>query len=192
MKHVAMNPYLPLYEYIPDGEPRIFGDRLYVYGSHDEAGGKYGFCSGDYMVWSAPLNDLGDWRCDGVAYRRSDCPDGLLPGDGMAAPDVVRGTDGRYYLYYNAKVNVCHIAVSDVPEGPFRPYGDVCNADGTPYDTIKMFDPGVLVDDDGRVYLFVGFCMPGPVPERWKKPGAIFPESSENDSARPGGYSAWS
>lgn len=26
MKHQAMNPYLPLYEYIPDGEPRIFGE----------------------------------------------------------------------------------------------------------------------------------------------------------------------
>ncbi len=178
MKHLAMNPYLPLYEYIPDGEPRIFGDRLYVYGSHDEAGGRYGFCAGDYMVWSAPLDDLGDWRCDGVAYRRSDCPDGLLPGEGMAAPDVVCGADGRYYLYYNAKTNICHIAVSDVPEGPFRPYGDVSNPDGTPYDAIKMFDPGVLVDDDGRVYLFTGFCMPGPVPEAFKVPGAIFPETS--------------
>lgn len=35
MKHQAMNPYLPLYEYVPDGEPRVFGDRLYLYGSHD-------------------------------------------------------------------------------------------------------------------------------------------------------------
>ncbi len=178
MKHLAMNPYLPLYEYIPDGEPRIFGDRLYVYGSHDYAGGEFGFCAGDYMVWSAPLDELGDWRCDGVAYRRSDSPDDLQPGDGMAAPDVVRGVDGRYYLYYNAKVNICHIAVSDTPEGPFVNYGDVCNQDGTPYDTIKQFDPGVLVDDDGRVYLYTGFCMPGPIPERFKTSGAIFPETS--------------
>ena len=34
-KKQAMNPYLPLWEYVPDGEPRVFGDRLYVYGSHD-------------------------------------------------------------------------------------------------------------------------------------------------------------
>lgn len=32
------NPYLPLWEYIPDGEPRVFGDRVYIYGSHDRAG----------------------------------------------------------------------------------------------------------------------------------------------------------
>ncbi len=29
------NPYLPAWEYIPDGEPRVFGDRIYIYGSHD-------------------------------------------------------------------------------------------------------------------------------------------------------------
>lgn len=96
MTHLALNPYLPLYEYIPDGEPRIFGNRLYVYGSHDYAGGALGFCPGDYMVWSAPLDDLGDWRCDGTAYRRSDCPEALTPGEAMAAPDVVKGVDGRY------------------------------------------------------------------------------------------------
>ena len=38
----AANPYLPLWEYIPDGEPYIFEDpdnpgqyRVYIYGSHD-------------------------------------------------------------------------------------------------------------------------------------------------------------
>ena len=24
------NPYLPLYEHIPDGEPHVFGDRLFL------------------------------------------------------------------------------------------------------------------------------------------------------------------
>ena len=27
------NPYLPSYEYIPDGEPHIFNNRLYIYGT---------------------------------------------------------------------------------------------------------------------------------------------------------------
>ena len=34
MKHTAVNPYLPLYEYVPDGEPRLFDGRVYLYGSH--------------------------------------------------------------------------------------------------------------------------------------------------------------
>ena len=34
MKQIC-NPYLPLCEYIPDGEPHVFGGRLYIFGSHD-------------------------------------------------------------------------------------------------------------------------------------------------------------
>ena len=39
----AFNPYLPSWEYVPDGEPHVFGDRVYVYGSHDKFNGK-AFC----------------------------------------------------------------------------------------------------------------------------------------------------
>lgn len=35
MKGQAYNPFLPSWEYVPDGEPHIFGDRIYLYGSHD-------------------------------------------------------------------------------------------------------------------------------------------------------------
>ena len=28
MKKQAFNPYLPSWEYIPDGEPYVFGDRI--------------------------------------------------------------------------------------------------------------------------------------------------------------------
>lgn len=178
MKQTVMNPYLPLYEYVPDGEPRIFGTRLYVYGSHDYAGGEKGFCPGDYMVWSAPLDDLSNWECGGVAFPRSDCPE-LTETDAMAAPDVVKGPDGRYYMYWNTNAQkVCRVAVSEVPEGPFSYYGEVRCADGTIYDDFKMFDPGVLVDDDGSIYLFTGFCMPGPVPERYKNMPSPFAETS--------------
>ena len=69
----AFNPYLPSFEYVPDGEPYVFGERLYVYGSHDKFNGK-DFCLGDYVCWSAPVNDLGDWRYEGVIYRRNQDP----------------------------------------------------------------------------------------------------------------------
>ena len=120
MKRPAMNPYLPLTAYIPDGEPRVFDGRLYVYGSHDLAGGEKGFCPGDYEVWSAPLDDLGSWTCHGVSLARSAVP-GMSEGDAMAAPDVVRGPDGRYYLYFNTNAQkVCRVGVSDSPAGPFE------------------------------------------------------------------------
>ena len=56
MKQV-FNPYLPAGEYIPDGEPHVFGNRVYVYGSHDTFGAPI-FCVNDYVCWSAPVNDL--------------------------------------------------------------------------------------------------------------------------------------
>ena len=99
MKHPATNPYLPLWEYVPDGEPHVFGDRVYLYGSHDRAGG-YNFCPNDYVGWSAPVTDLSDWRYEGVLYRRTQDPRNADGRQCLYAPDVARGPDGRYYLYY--------------------------------------------------------------------------------------------
>lgn len=49
MKKQVFNPFLPLWEYIPDGEPHVFGDRLYLFGSHDKAGGTRYCEQGDYV-----------------------------------------------------------------------------------------------------------------------------------------------
>ena len=113
----AGNPFMAPWERIPDGEPRVFTDphtgsqRMYVYGSHDYYNGHV-FCMGDYMGWSAPVDDLSDWRCEGVIYPRTADP---LNADGhmcLYAPDVTQGPDGRYYLYYVLdKVSVVSVAV---------------------------------------------------------------------------------
>ena len=95
----AYNPYLPEWEYIPDGEPYVFGDRVYVYGSHDKFNGVL-FCLKDYVCWSASVNDLGNWTCSGVIYRKNQDPMNRLGLRILFAPDVAKGPDGRYYLYY--------------------------------------------------------------------------------------------
>lgn len=164
MKKQAFNPYLPSWEYIPDGEPYVFGDRVYVYGSHDFYNG-YVFCMGDYVCWSAPVDDLGDWRYEGVIYPRNEDP---LNKDGkmcLYAPDVTIGPDGRYYLYYVLDhVSVVSVAVSDTPAGRYEFYGYVHYEDGTrlgdrPGDE-PQFDPGVLTEGD-KTYLYTGFCGRG-------------------------------
>ena len=157
----AFNPYLPSYEYVPDGEPYVFGDRLYVYGSHDKFNGK-DFCLGDYVCWSAPVNDLGDWRYEGVIYRRDQDPRNKNSKSVMNAPDVQKGPDGRYYLYYVlSMLTVVSVAVADKPEGPYEFYGYVRNRDGSLYGEtpgeVYNFDPGVFMDNDGRIYLYTGF-----------------------------------
>lgn len=69
----AFNPYLPSWEYIPDGEPHVFGDRVYVYGSHDQFRGHV-YCLLDYVCWSAPVDDLTDWRYEGVILPQDSRP----------------------------------------------------------------------------------------------------------------------
>lgn len=162
MRKQVFNPYLPNYEYVPDGEPYVFGDRLYVYGSHDKFNGK-DFCLGDYVCWSAPVSSLGDWKYEGVIYKRTQDPKNRKGTSVLNAPDVQKGPDGRYYLYYVASLlTIISVAVSDRPEGPFEFYGYIKHPDGTPYGKKRSeaynFDPAVFVDEDGRVCLYSGFA----------------------------------
>ncbi len=73
MKKQAFNPYMPSWEYVPDGEPHVFGDRVYVYGSHDRFNGM-AFCMNDYVCWSAPVTDLSEWKYEGVIWRKKNDP----------------------------------------------------------------------------------------------------------------------
>jgi hypothetical protein len=164
IKNHGFNPYLPSWEYVPDGEPYVFDGRVYVYGSHDKFNG-YVFCMNDYVCWSAPEDDLTDWRCEGVIYKKTDDP--LNPDGSMClyAPDVTAGPDGRYYLYYVLdKVSVVSVAVCDTPAGKYEFYGYVHYADGTKLGDRDgdepQFDPGVLTEG-GRTYLYTGFCGHG-------------------------------
>jgi hypothetical protein len=156
------NPYLPNWEYIPDGEPRVFGDRIYVYGSHDNAGSDK-FCDYVLKCWSAPLDDLNNWTCHGdIFHTRADRDhpsdtDWTDDSNYLYAPDVVE-KDGKYYLYAYILNSIGCVAVSDKPEGPFKLLSKYkytisdeicCNG--------WFIDPGVLVDDDGRTYIYCGF-----------------------------------
>ena len=158
------NPILPLWECIPDGEPRQFGDRVYLYGSHD----RYGcteFCDYKLKVWSAPLDDLNHWTCHGHSFHTApdtDHPSSVPHTDReLYAPDVVE-KDGRYYLYTYIVGSKGCVSVSDRPEGPFTFLSLYDCAPEDAGDDGIFNDPGVLVDDDGRVYVYYGFehsCM---------------------------------
>ncbi len=157
----GINPYLPEYEYVPDGEPHVFGERVYIYGSHDRFNGTR-YCMNDYICYSASIYDLTEWKYEGVIYKKSEDP---RTGDGNHeywAPDVVRGKDGRYYLYYctDYYFKSVGVAVSDTPAGEFKYLGLLRDKNGgtigeRPGD-YRVFDPGVFADDDGRIYLYYG------------------------------------
>lgn len=159
MSKQCFNPYMPSWEYVPDGEPHVFGDRVYVYGSHDMANG-YVFCLGDYVCYSAPVNNLTDWRYEGVIYKKNQDPaqNGRMV---LYAPDVTVGPDGRYYLYYVFdKVGFVSVAVCDTPAGKYEFYGYVHYKDGTRLGDRKgdmpQFDPAVITEGN-KTYLYTGF-----------------------------------
>lgn len=102
------NPYLPLWEHLPDGEPRVFEDpdnpgkfRAYIIGSHDLRFSSY--CGPDIRAWSAPVEDLSRWRDEGAIFTYP------ISGqwDVMYAPDLVevKKKDGtkEYYLYPHSR-----------------------------------------------------------------------------------------
>lgn len=158
MKKQAFNPYLPEWEYIPDGEPRVFDGRLYIYGSHDRFG-TMSFCLNDYVCWSAPVDDLSDWRYDGVLYKKTQDPRNADGKHFMEAPDVVC-YKGEYYLFYSlSELSAVAVAKCDKPCGPFEFYGFVRHADGRILGTDggdrHQFDPGVYVEGD-EIYLYTG------------------------------------
>lgn len=168
MKTLAFNPYLPAWEYIPDGEPHLFDGRVYLFGSHDAPGGAT-YCPGDYVCWSAPEDDLGAWHYEGVIYRRCDDPRNPDGKTVLFAPDVCRGPDGRYYLYYAlADFKTIGVAVCDTPAGHYRYLGEILLPGGEPLLPTSgygmPFDPAVYVEgEDTWLYYGFGVTRPGRV-----------------------------
>lgn len=172
----AQNPYLPLWEHLPDGEPRVFEDpdnpgkmRAYIIGSHDLTYTAY--CGNDIRMWSAPVEDLSQWRDEGPIFSY------YVNGkwDTMYAPDLVEVKDKQtgkktYWLYPHSRGwgRVAMVCKGDRPNGPFTPVN--LNGDGTKCvdGSYIDFDPSVFVENitdkkdpdfekGYRAYVFYGF-----------------------------------
>jgi hypothetical protein len=172
----AQNPYLPLWEHLPDGEPRVFEDpdnpgkqRAYIIGSHDIT--YTGYCGNDIRMWSAPVEDLSQWRDEGPIFTHF--VDGQW--DTMFAPDLVEVKDRKtgkktYYLYPHSRGwrRVAMVCKSDCPDGPFTPVNLTEDGRQCLPGSMIDFDPSVFIEyvndkkdpdyDKGfRAYVFYGF-----------------------------------
>ena len=172
----AQNPYLPLWEHLPDGEPRVFEDpdnpgkyRAYIIGSHDVT--FTGYCGPDIRMWSAPVEDLTQWRDEGPIF--SWYVDGQW--DTMFAPDLVEIKDkatGKktYYLYPHSRgwQRVPMVCKGDRPNGPFTPINLTEDGRRCLPGSLIDFDPSVFVENitnkkdpdfaiGYRAYVFYGF-----------------------------------
>lgn len=170
------NPYLPLWEHIPDGEARVFDDpnnpgkqRLYIIGSHDNRRDSY--CGADIHIWSAPTEDLTNWRDEGAVFSY-EAPNGLW--DTMFAPDLVevkyRDGSKAYFLYPHSRGpgREALVCKGPTPTGPFTPINLAENGSDLLPGSFIGFDPSVYVEqiDDPtdpdyeigfRAYVYYGF-----------------------------------
>ena len=147
------NPYLPLWEHLPDGEPRVFEDpdnpgkyRAYIIGSHDLRFGSY--CGPDIRMWSAPVEDLTAWVDEGPIFTYN--IDNQW--DVMYAPDLVEVNwrDGKreYYLYPHSRGwgRAAIVAKSDRPDGPFTVINATEDGRRAVEGSILGFDPSIFVE----------------------------------------------
>ena len=173
--HGGGNPYLPLWEHVPDGEPRVFEDpdhpgklRAYIIGSHDVRATSY--CGPDIRMWSAPVEDLSQWRDEGPIFTYNI----QNQWDVMYAPDLVCVKDktGKktYYLYPHSRGwgRIGMVCKSDRPDGPFKPINTVGDGARLAEGSVIDFDPSTFIEeitdkndpDFGigyRAYCFWGF-----------------------------------
>ena len=130
--------------------------RFYIYGSHMQA------------AWS---DDLVDWKMFSKLEKCNLQPNyavefkealSFAKTGTFWAPDVIRLSDGRYYMYYcccegSSPLSALGVAVSDSPEGPFENVQILLRSGYAGYDATKYpnaIDPCVFFDAAGeRLYM---------------------------------------
>ncbi|WP_404337651.1 family 43 glycosylhydrolase [Sphingomonas sp. MMS12-HWE2-04] len=153
--------------YTTDPAPLVDGDTLYILTGRDMA--------------DAEVNDfiMPEWQMlatqDPASHRWQHWPGFIRPENVFAwaeparayAGQIVKGADKRFYFYApvlekdsDAKDRFAiGVAVADSPLGPWKdahPAGPIVSQKVPEANDIQNIDPTVLLDDDGRVYLYWG------------------------------------
>ncbi|MCA0365639.1 MAG: family 43 glycosylhydrolase [Bacteroidetes bacterium] len=145
-------------QFTADPTARVFGDKIYVYPSHDvlatEKRGRLGwFCMEDYHVFSS--ENLTDWKDHGVIVTQNKVPWVRPDSYSMWAPDCIE-RNGKYYFYFPSapRDTVKYgrgfgigVAIADSPTGPFVP-------EENPIAKVRGIDPSVMIAKDGQAYIY--------------------------------------
>jgi len=163
----AFNPYMPLWEHVPDGEPHVFWSRkdnewrVYVYGSHDISGGER-YCGKNYVTWSAPVYDLSSWRDEGIIFDASEDQSIMS----LFAPDAEYDVySDIYYMTIPEVFTRVTLRRSDSPSGRFDEEGIGREGSLIAFAPSSIFDPVIYIEN-GEIYIMGSSRgnspMPGP------------------------------
>ena len=111
--------------------------------------------------------DLVNWTDHGSVYAASASGAAKWGGNSWAPAAAYKNIDGkdRFFLYFANSGNGIAVLEGDTPYGPFTdPIGGPLISRKTPNcaEVTWLFDPAVLMDDDGNAYIYVGGGVPSP------------------------------
>ncbi|GGO01392.1 glycoside hydrolase family 43 protein [Saccharibacillus kuerlensis] len=177
----SFNQPIVTHIYTADPSAHVFEGKLYIYPSHDldhdgpsnDNGDQYRM--EDYHVLS--MEGIGAKAIDeGEALHLRDVP---WASSQLWAPDAAF-KNGKYYLFFPARdhdgIFRIGAAASDSPAGPFK-------AEPNYIPGSFSIDPAVLVDDDGKAYMYFGGLWGGQL-EKWQS-GAYEPQREGPASCEP-------
>ena len=111
--------------------------------------------------------DLVNWTDHGSVYAASAKGQATWGNNSWAPAAAWKMIDGKpkFFLYFANSGNGIAVLSADSPVGPFTdPIGGPLISRDTPNcaSVTWLFDPAVLMDDDGEAYLYVGGGIPSP------------------------------
>ncbi|WP_031236578.1 family 43 glycosylhydrolase [Asticcacaulis sp. AC460] len=166
--HAAVNPILADgVDYTTDPAPIVADGKFYVLTGRDMAeDGVNDFIMPEWQMLATGDPKSGEWTHYPHFIRPENVFTWATPARAYAA-QIVQGPDKRYYFYApvmqegstNKDGFAIGVGVSDSPLGPWvdaHPAGPVVSQSYPVANDIQNIDPTVLVDDDGRVFLYWG------------------------------------
>jgi len=166
--HAPGNPILADGQYYStDPAPVVVGDTLWILAGRDEAPADVNdFIMGEWQALATKDPASGDWLHYPTIAKSQEVFHWAEEGRAYAG-QVVAGRDGKFYLYApvlqaggEAKDRFAiGVAVADSPAGPWKdahPAGPIISQLTPVANDIQNIDPTVMIDDDGRVYIYWG------------------------------------
>jgi len=166
--HASGNPILADGSfYSADPAPLVVGDTLYIVAGRDEAPPDVNdFIMKEWQIFATRDVASGNWMHYPAIARPTEIFHWAAAGSAYAS-QIVQGRNGRFYMY--SPVAQAHsstedpfgigVAVADSPLGPWQdahPAGPIVSQATPAASRIQNIDPTVLINDDGRIYMYWG------------------------------------
>ncbi len=143
------------YRYLADPGSLVLDGRVYLYNSNDDdnaEGGGYSM----HSIVCVSSSDMKNWTDHGIVFEVP--ANASWAGNSWAPQPVAR--DGIVYLYFGNNASGVGVATSMTPTGRSEDArGSVlvnASTPGASGPNSWLFDPGILIDDDGKAYLAFG------------------------------------